>query len=167
MFRLSSAVVKAVHNVPASRSFATYKTSTGLVGLAVDPNGRETLLALSKQLMEAVKPIPADSMYRINVEKWFTYIPKVVNKTKNIKQIEDEIAIGQIEEIIAMAKDELELVDYYIENKGWELIAQAEAEAEHIVKAQADSIFFTNPLPPPPPPAAPEVAAPAAPPKKP
>jgi hypothetical protein len=52
MFRLSSVVKKAV---PLTRGLATYKTSTGLVGLAVDPNGRETLLNLSAQIMEAVK----------------------------------------------------------------------------------------------------------------
>lgn len=39
----------------ASRPFATYKTSTGLVGLAVDPNGRETLRKLSDEILEAVK----------------------------------------------------------------------------------------------------------------
>ena len=31
-----------------------------------------------------------------------------------IKKIEDEIGLGQIEELIEMAKDELHLVDYYI-----------------------------------------------------
>ena len=36
-------------------SFATYKTSTGLVGLAVDPNGRETLISVSQQILGAVK----------------------------------------------------------------------------------------------------------------
>lgn len=34
---------------------ATYKTSTGLVGLAVDPNGRETLNALSQKVLDSVK----------------------------------------------------------------------------------------------------------------
>lgn len=37
------------------RAMATYKTSTGLVGLSVDPNGRETLFNLSQDIMEAVK----------------------------------------------------------------------------------------------------------------
>ena len=37
------------------RLFGTYKTSTGLVGLAVDPNGRETLLKLSGDILDAVK----------------------------------------------------------------------------------------------------------------
>ena len=74
MFKFTQAVIK--QTLPAARSFSTYKTSTGLVGLAVDVNGRETLLDLSSKIMEAVKPIPASSQYRINVEKWFTFIPK-------------------------------------------------------------------------------------------
>jgi hypothetical protein len=39
----------------ARRSFATYKTSTGLVGLAVDPNGRETLLNISNEILDSIK----------------------------------------------------------------------------------------------------------------
>lgn len=41
--------------VSLSRQFATYKSSTGLVGLAVDPNGRETLLELSGQILKNVQ----------------------------------------------------------------------------------------------------------------
>lgn len=39
----------------ARRSFATYKTSTGLVGLAVDPNGRQNLLDISNEILENIK----------------------------------------------------------------------------------------------------------------
>jgi hypothetical protein len=41
--------------VATPRSFATYKSSTGLVGLSVDPNGRETLQDLASQVLENVK----------------------------------------------------------------------------------------------------------------
>ena len=43
--------------VKVSRQFATYKSSTGLVGLAVDPNGRETILELSSQVLKNVQVI--------------------------------------------------------------------------------------------------------------
>jgi len=100
-------------------------------------------------------------------------VKTVVKSTKDIKKIEDEIALGQIEEVIEMAKDELELVSFYIEHKGWEQVEEAQQEADTMVASMADSIYFTNPNakakfvppPPPPPPAAP--AAPAAPAKKP
>jgi hypothetical protein len=56
MFRAAtSAITKAAKAAPIGRSFATYKTSTGLVGLAVDVNGRDTLLELSSKIKEAVQ----------------------------------------------------------------------------------------------------------------
>lgn len=56
MFRLRPVAkqITKVFNTPVN-SFATYKTSTGLVGLAVDPNGRETLMSVSQQILGAVK----------------------------------------------------------------------------------------------------------------
>lgn len=51
---------KRISMVP--RSFATYKSSTGLVGLEVDPNGKETLQALCADVLSSVKVliIPVD-----------------------------------------------------------------------------------------------------------
>lgn len=152
MFRASQCLIKkvAAASAPVGRSFATYKTSTGLVGLAVDVNGRETLLDLAASIKETVKGVPATSQYRINVEKWFTYIGSVAEGTQDIKKIEDEIAMGQIEELIEMAKDELELVQIYIDEKGWVQVAEEQKDAEALVADMKDSIYFTNPLPPPP-----------------
>lgn len=41
--------------ITGARNFATYKTSTGLVGLAVDPDGATTLLNISKKALDSVK----------------------------------------------------------------------------------------------------------------
>ncbi len=62
MFRsvLKNCVKKAELTVSsniASKGFATYKTSTGLTGLKVDPNGRENLIALSDEILTNVKVI--------------------------------------------------------------------------------------------------------------
>jgi hypothetical protein len=46
--------VRAVPKI-ARRTLSTYKTSTGLVGLDVDPNGRENLLKISSQILSAVQ----------------------------------------------------------------------------------------------------------------
>jgi hypothetical protein len=59
-----------------------------------------------------------------------------------------EIALGQIEEVIEIAKDELNLVKFYIVHKGWELDDEAQKEADTMIGKMADSIYFTNPLPP-------------------
>ncbi len=44
-----------------------------------------------------------------------------------------------------MAKDELELIDYYYENKIWEAVARAQREADETIADMADSIYFTSP----------------------
>jgi len=44
-----------------------------------------------------------------------------------------------------MAKDELKLVDYYFENRGWERVAKEQARAAEVVADMADSIYFTDP----------------------
>lgn len=80
------------------------------------------------------------------------------------KAIEDEIDLGQIEEVIEMAKSELELIDYYYgkiaglqfcisrlkrcfnlsEEKGWELVAEARAKAAGILVDMDESIRATT-----------------------
>ena len=80
-----------------------------------------------------------------------------------IKAIEEEIDLGQIEEVIEIAKDELKLIDIYygklttpnfiwrawrtpwLENRGWELIEEAQKEADLLVEDMADSIYFADP----------------------
>ena len=37
------------------RSLSTYKTSTGMVGLAVEVDGRAKLLEISNEILESVK----------------------------------------------------------------------------------------------------------------
>ena len=53
---------KSLGGAVMQRSFCslrtqTYKSTTGLVGLAVDRNARETLMNLSNQCLESVKVI--------------------------------------------------------------------------------------------------------------
>ena len=42
-----------IRNLP--RTLGTVKTSTGIVGLAVDPDGRNTILKLSKEGFSRIK----------------------------------------------------------------------------------------------------------------
>ena len=41
--------------VVARQTMATYKTTTGLVGLNVDPNGRETMQTICKDVLTSVQ----------------------------------------------------------------------------------------------------------------
>jgi len=53
--RLKSVKVSSLSRMVTALPLSTYKTSTGLVGLPVDPNGRETLRSLSAQVLTNVK----------------------------------------------------------------------------------------------------------------
>lgn len=73
----------------------TYKTSTGLVGLAVDKNGRETLIDLSAQVLESVKvcrrryeggarsPQTAGGMTQLEILTTFSFPPSLPSNTEN------------------------------------------------------------------------------------
>jgi len=69
-----------------------------------------------------------------------------------------------------MGKDELNLVEYYYSNKGWELVKEAQAQADALIDELADTIYFSQPEERPPQPAAPAPGGPpppaAAPPSK-
>ena len=73
---------------------------------------------------------------------------KVANDTTDIRKIEDEIAVGQIEEILTMAADELELIDTYVDSKGWELVAEEQKRADTMIDGMKDTIYFSNPAEP-------------------
>jgi hypothetical protein len=60
MFRSFAKASVKIHNLScpskiASKGFATYKTTTGLTGIKVDPNGRENLLVLCDEILVNVK----------------------------------------------------------------------------------------------------------------
>jgi|LauGreSBDMM110SN_4_FD.fasta_scaffold910350_1 hypothetical protein len=42
-------------SLPLNNYFGTYKSSTGLVGLAVDPNGKETLKTIINDILSNVQ----------------------------------------------------------------------------------------------------------------
>lgn len=76
---------------------------------------------LYEQTLEAVKDIPGDAAYRVNVEKITNYRLAVVTENKDIEKIEATLNIGQIAEIIEQAQNELELVPHMVEWKPWQM----------------------------------------------
>ena len=51
---LSRKIMTGLLKAP-KQTFSTYKTSTGLVGLAVDLDGRQNLINVSAQILESVQ----------------------------------------------------------------------------------------------------------------
>ena len=103
------------------RRLAVSKTSTGLVGVPVDYAARVNFIATQKTILEAVKVMPSDAAYRKSVEATAQYRLSVAESTEDEDAIEKEIGFGQLEELIISAKEELELIDIYVANKGWVL----------------------------------------------
>ena len=96
---------------------AQLKTTTGLVGLDVEPHWKEKLTALYEQTLEDAKALPEDSKYRQNVEAISKFRMKVVQEEEHGDAVEARVDCGQVEEMIAHAKDELNLLQYYAEMK--------------------------------------------------
>lgn len=76
---------------------------------------------LYQKTLEAVKEFPDTAAYRSNVEKITNYRLSVVNDNEDIDKIESILNVGQIQEVIEQAEDELELIPHMAEWKPWQL----------------------------------------------
>ena len=115
---IAPTTVRTVRSV-AVRSLSS-KGTTGIVGLPVDPNGRDSLISICKEILGEVQGIPKDAAYRKNVEAIYGYRLSVAEKETDISKIESTIGLVHIEEVLEMAEDELSLVPKYIEGRMWE-----------------------------------------------
>jgi NADH dehydrogenase (ubiquinone) 1 alpha subcomplex subunit 5 len=68
-----------------------------------------------------VKEIPADAAYRVNVEKITQHRLSIVDGSEDIADVEEKLGIGQLEEVIEIAQDELRLIPHMAEWKPWEV----------------------------------------------
>ena len=123
------------------------KTSTGIVGLPVDPNARENLtknLHKIKELMSQL--VPETAFYRRAVVEDIDEKLKVLDENDNDEKVE-EIFGFQLEEVISMTEDELKLIPVlagesathairqdwmillYVEHKPWDVPADHEVNA--------------------------------------
>jgi len=97
------------------------KQTTGIVGLEVIPNGRETLSNLvRKVLAEVRKDIPEDAGYRKVVEATYSRRLEIIEANDDTTVIESKIGSGQIEELVSQANDELGLISKMKQWKPWE-----------------------------------------------
>lgn len=85
------------------------KSHTGIAGLDVDPNARETLRSHLEQVLEAIKIIPEETEYRRNVEATMNHKLSVVNSDMTDEEAEDQLD-AQLEQYIKFAKDEMVLI---------------------------------------------------------
>jgi NADH dehydrogenase (ubiquinone) 1 alpha subcomplex subunit 5 len=70
--------------------------------------------------LEALTRIPSTAVYRQATESLTQQRLSIVESTENIEEIESKINVGQIEEVIIQAEEELKLVAKIEEWKAWE-----------------------------------------------
>jgi NADH dehydrogenase (ubiquinone) 1 alpha subcomplex subunit 5 len=103
-----------------SACFSSLKQTTGIVGLEVIPNGRQVLGDLVRKVLFDVKAsIPADAGYRKVVEQTYEHRLSIIEQNEDPAAIEAAIGSGQLEELVAQAKDELGLIPKMAEWKPW------------------------------------------------
>ncbi|KAG8930260.1 hypothetical protein FRC03_008774 [Tulasnella sp. 419] len=97
------------------------KATTGITGLEVHPNPLPALQSTFKETLSLLEAIPSSSVYRQGVEAITNHKLKVVeNSQGDVKAVENQLGEGQIEEVLQVAKIELNLVGKMIEWKAWE-----------------------------------------------
>ncbi|KAI0307734.1 Ndufa5, NADH-ubiquinone oxidoreductase subunit [Multifurca ochricompacta] len=101
------------------------KLSTGIYGLAVHPNPLPELTKTYESTLAALSSIPGHAAYRQGTEALTLRKLKIVqNANGDIAEVEKQLDEGQIEQLIAIAKDELNLVGKMVEWKAWEALEE-------------------------------------------
>ena len=88
----------------------TLKMATGLAMLDVEPFPRLKLMKLYYMTLEEIRDLPDKYEYKLLSEEITKYRMEIVDKTKNIREIEEKIDFGMIEELIYQAHSELRLL---------------------------------------------------------
>jgi len=114
--RLSRPLFQALHQHTAAS-----KVSTGLHGLNVHPNPLPALKSTLTDTLSLLASIPATSVYRQGTEATIKNNLSVIEAAKgDVTAVENQLSLGQIEEVLESAKAELTLVGKMIEWKAWE-----------------------------------------------
>jgi hypothetical protein len=108
-------------------------------------NYREVLTGLYNEILEVSKGMPEHAFYRQHLEQDAKAHLAVLETATDVLDLEAKIGLGQAEELIEMAKDELKLVDFYYENKMWDMVVEEQKEADKKVLEMADVLYFTDP----------------------
>lgn len=99
------------------------RTTTGLTGLAVHPTPLPPLLALYARTLETVAQMPPSAVYRQSVESITRERIAAIEQLggegheANIQAVEHKLGLGVIEEVIGIARGELQLAAQMVEWK--------------------------------------------------
>ena len=88
--------------------FHNPKVTTGITGLPVIPNARVILKDLYEKILTDVQQFPPNFGYRIDLENVINHRLTIISQETECGRIEDRIGDGQIESLIADARNELD-----------------------------------------------------------
>jgi hypothetical protein len=101
------------------RAFAT-KTTTGIVGLEVEPNAHLLLKNVYEETVRKLAHMPDPYLYKSNLMRFAQSRLQILKETSDHAQIEARFDDGKvIEEVLEHAKEELVLIDELIASKAW------------------------------------------------
>ncbi|XP_047418489.1 NADH dehydrogenase [ubiquinone] 1 alpha subcomplex subunit 5 [Sciurus carolinensis] len=100
------------------------KKTTGLVGLAVCENPHERLRILYTKILDVLEHIPKNAAYRKYTEQITNEKLGMIKAESDVKKLEDQLQLGQIEEVILQAENELSLARKMLQWKPWEPLVE-------------------------------------------
>lgn len=96
------------------------KTSTGVVGLDVQPEARDVLIELYKRCAAELTKFPEGFAYRVDNEQHLQQRLAILLEETDVIRLEEEIDDGQLESLIAEAETELNhTIPSLLELKPW------------------------------------------------
>lgn len=104
------------------------KHTTGITGLAVEPNAKPILLDIYAKTLSALEGVPSTAEYRKTVEALTKERMAVVQGTDDLTVIESTIAAGQVEQLIQQAQDELGLIPRLVSARAFDAYDGSPAE---------------------------------------
>lgn len=95
------------------------------VGLDVDQNAVANIIKYNQDLLDkmAASDMPDTATYRQNVTAIANYRIDVCNQfPDDPEKVEEMCNMGQVEELVVQAKDEMTVLDMYLEKRYWEMV---------------------------------------------
>ncbi|KAF7633087.1 hypothetical protein Mgra_00007516 [Meloidogyne graminicola] len=105
-----------------------HKQGTGLCGLYVNTHPHKDLSELYIRILRVLELMPIDYVYRQTTEQIVKERFAHVNTESDIQLLEEKIGMGQIEEVIEQARNELETARTLVYFKAWEPLVEAPDE---------------------------------------
>ena len=110
------------------------KMSTGIAWLDVEPFPRMKLMKLYYLILQELSDLPDEYGYKLYCRELTRYRMKIVDENMSIRTIEEKVACGLVEQLIAQAHNELKLLRIMQKWRPWEMYMQdADIDKEQLL----------------------------------